>query len=41
MVFTDLNLIIVTTANKNITWENEQELPILEIVSKYILKAVE
>lgn len=35
-----IDLIVVTTANKDISWDNEQELPILEIVSKYILKAI-
>jgi CubicO group peptidase (beta-lactamase class C family) len=38
--FPELDLIVVTTANKDISWENDQELPILEIVSKYILKAI-
>ena len=40
MVFPGQNLIVVTTANKNIGWDNNQELPILEMVSKYILEAV-
>jgi len=40
ITFPELNLIIVTTANKDISWDNPQELPILEIVSKYILKAI-
>jgi CubicO group peptidase (beta-lactamase class C family) len=40
IVFPDLDLIVVTTANKDITWDNDQEIPILEIVSKYILKAL-
>lgn len=39
MVFPELDLIIVTTANKDISWDNQQELPILEIISKYILEA--
>lgn len=38
--FPDLNMIVVTTANKDISWDNEQEIPILEIVSDYILKAI-
>jgi len=38
--FPDLKLIVVTTANKDISWDNDQELPILEIVSKYILGSV-
>ncbi len=38
--FPDLDLIVVTTANKDISWDNDQELPILEIVSKYILEAI-
>lgn len=38
--FPDLHLIVVTTANKDISWDNEQEIPILEIVSDYILKAI-
>jgi CubicO group peptidase (beta-lactamase class C family) len=39
MVFPELDLIVVTTANKDISWDNQQELPILEIISKYILEA--
>jgi CubicO group peptidase (beta-lactamase class C family) len=38
--FPDLDLIVVTTANKDISWDNEQEIPVLEIVSKYILTAI-
>jgi CubicO group peptidase (beta-lactamase class C family) len=38
--FPDLNLIVVTTTNKDITWDNEQEIPTLEIVSDFILKAI-
>jgi|WetSurMetagenome_2_1015567.scaffolds.fasta_scaffold30919_3 CubicO group peptidase (beta-lactamase class C family) len=38
--FPELDLIVVTTANKNISWDNDQELPIFEIVSKYILDAI-
>lgn len=41
MVFPGQNLIVVTTANKNVGWDNNQELPILEMVSKYILAAVQ
>jgi CubicO group peptidase (beta-lactamase class C family) len=40
ITFPDLDLIVVTTANKDIAWDNEQELPILDIVSRYILPAV-
>lgn len=40
MNFPELNLIVVTTANPDISWDNEQEYPILEIVSKYILTAL-
>ena len=38
--FPELNLIVVTTANKDISWDNEQELPILQLVSDYILTAI-
>lgn len=38
--FPDLDLIVVTTTNKDITWDNEQEIPTLEIVSDFILKAI-
>ena len=38
--FPDLDLIVVTTANKDISWDNDQELPILEIVSRYILESI-
>lgn len=40
VVFPELQLIIVTTANKDISWDNDQELPILEIISRYILEAL-
>jgi CubicO group peptidase (beta-lactamase class C family) len=40
IVFPEPDLIVVTTANKDISWDNQQELPILEIVSKYVLKAL-
>lgn len=40
ITFPELNLIVVATANKDISWDNVQELPILEIVSRYILPAV-
>lgn len=40
ITFPELNLIVVTTANKDISWDNDQELPILEIISKYVLKAI-
>jgi CubicO group peptidase (beta-lactamase class C family) len=38
--FPDLDLIVVTTTNKDISWDNGQEIPTLEIVSDYILKAL-
>ena len=38
--FPDLDLIVVTTTNKDITWDNEQEIPTLEIVSNYILESL-
>jgi CubicO group peptidase (beta-lactamase class C family) len=41
ITFPELDLIVVTTANKDISWDNDQELPILEIVSEFILEAVE
>lgn len=34
------DLIVVATANSNISWDNEQEYPILELVSEYILTAL-
>lgn len=39
--FPYLDLIIVSTTKKDITWEKEQEIPTLEIVSEYILKAIQ
>jgi CubicO group peptidase (beta-lactamase class C family) len=39
ITFPELNLIVVTTANKDISWDNNQEIPVLEIVSE-ILKAI-
>lgn len=41
LTFPDLNLIVVTTAGYDIGWDVDQERPILEVVSKYILPAVE
>ncbi len=38
--FPDLDLTVVTTTNKDITWDNEQEIPTLEIVSDYILESL-
>jgi hypothetical protein len=38
--FPDLDLIIVTTTNKDISWDNEHEIPTLEIVSDYILESL-
>jgi CubicO group peptidase (beta-lactamase class C family) len=40
LTFPDLDLIVVTTAGYDIGWDVDQERPILEIVSKYILPAV-
>jgi CubicO group peptidase (beta-lactamase class C family) len=40
ITFPDLNLIVVTTAFYDLDWDEDQERPILEIVSKYILRAV-
>jgi CubicO group peptidase (beta-lactamase class C family) len=37
--FPELDMIVVTTANQYITWDNDQELPILEIISDFILEA--
>jgi len=34
------DMIIVVTANANISWDNNQEYPILELVSHYILTAI-
>ncbi|MFH1196471.1 MAG: serine hydrolase [bacterium] len=41
ITFPDLNLIIVTTADYNVGWDVDQERPILKIISKYILPAVQ
>jgi len=38
--FPDLDLTVVTTTNKDISWDNGQEIPTLELVSDYILKAI-
>ncbi|OFY67462.1 MAG: hypothetical protein A2V64_00680 [Bacteroidetes bacterium RBG_13_43_22] len=38
--FPDLDLTVVTTTNKDISWDNDQEIPTLEIVSDYILTAI-
>ena len=38
--FPDLHLIVVTTTNKDISWDNDHEIPTLEIVSDFILKAL-
>jgi CubicO group peptidase (beta-lactamase class C family) len=38
--FPDLDLIVVTTTNKDISWDNDHEIPTLEIVSDFILKAL-
>ena len=41
ITFPELKLIVVTTADYNVGWEVDHERPILEIVSKYILPAVQ
>jgi len=38
--FPDLDLTVVTTTNKDISWDNDQEIPTLKIISDYILKAL-
>jgi len=38
--FPDINLTVVTTTNKDISWDNEQEIPTLEIISEFILKGI-
>ena len=40
LVFPQLNLIVVTTANPDIPPDVDQERPILELVSRYVLPAV-
>jgi len=40
LTFPYLNLIVVTIADWDVPWEEEQTRPILELVSKYILPAV-
>ena len=40
LVFPDVNLIVVTTANENIPPDVDQERPILELVSRYILPSI-
>jgi CubicO group peptidase (beta-lactamase class C family) len=40
ITFPELDLIVVTTTNKDISWDNDQEIPTLEIVSDFILKAL-
>jgi CubicO group peptidase (beta-lactamase class C family) len=37
--FPELDMIVVATAYKDITWDNDQELPIIEIISKNILRS--
>ncbi|MDM8002860.1 MAG: serine hydrolase [Bacteroidota bacterium] len=34
------DLIVVVTSNPDISWENDQEYPVLELVSNYILSAI-
>jgi len=38
--FPDQDLIVVITSNKDISWDNDQEIPALEIVSDYILESL-
>jgi len=38
--FPDEDLIVVITSNKDISWDNDQEIPALEIVSDYILESL-
>ena len=38
--FPELQLIVVTTANRDVLWDNNQEVPILNMVSNYVLPAV-
>ena len=40
ITFPYLDLIVVTTTNKDISWDNEQEIPTLEIISNYVLKSI-
>lgn len=40
LTFPDLNLIIVTTAEENVGWDADQTRPILDVVSRYILKSI-
>ncbi|MCU0643733.1 MAG: hypothetical protein MUC94_05680, partial [bacterium] len=43
LTFPALNLIVVTTANNQVDWDtaDAQEQGVLEIVSKYVLAAIE
>ncbi len=40
LIFPEMSLIVVTTAGYDIGWNVDQERPILELVSKYILPSV-
>lgn len=40
MTFPDLNLIVVSTADYNVGWDENQTRPILKIISKYVLSAL-
>ena len=40
LVFPELDLIVVSTAEEDISSDADQERPILEIVSEYILAAI-
>ena len=43
LTFPAINLIVVTTVNSQVDWEtaDAQERGVLEIVSKYVLSAIE
>lgn len=40
ITFPDLNLIVVSTADYNVGWDENQTRPILKIIAKYILSAL-
>ncbi|MFH1851227.1 MAG: serine hydrolase [Candidatus Neomarinimicrobiota bacterium] len=41
LIFPELQLVVVTTADYNVGWDNNQEQPILELVAKYVLPAIQ
>jgi CubicO group peptidase (beta-lactamase class C family) len=41
VTFPELDLIVVTTAFYDLDWDEDQERPILEVISKYILPAIQ